>query len=113
MNVQEALERSRRHAEDLEKLRLKFAFAMRQRRMTRNGRDPAMRDLDNLYEEFKLQDTVLEQQLGNSKLSKNVDPKANPWTRLIIKTSPFPFLTPKPGELQYLFVMYYMRTMCV
>ena len=56
--------------------------------MTRNGRDPAMRDLDNLYEEFKLQVTVLEQQLGNGKLP-NDDPRANPWTRLIIKMSPF------------------------
>ena len=65
--------------------------------MTRNGRDPSMRDLDNLYEEFKLQDTVLEQQLGNGKLP-NDDTGANPWTGLIIKTSPFPFLTPKPGK---------------
>ena len=91
------MERSKRHAEDLEKLRLKFAFALRQRRMTRNGRDPSMRDLDNLYEEFKLQDTVLEQQLENGQLP-NDDPGANPWTGLIIKTSPFPFLTPKPGK---------------
>lgn len=71
---------------------------MRQKRMTRNGQDPALQDFDNLYEEFKLQDTVLEQQMGNDKLPSDDDPKANPWTGLIIKTSPFPFLTPKPGE---------------
>lgn len=71
---------------------------MRQRRMTRHERDPAMKDLDNLYEEFKLQETVLEQQLGNGKLPSDDDPKANPWTGLIIKMSPFPFLTPKPGK---------------
>jgi len=66
--------------------------------MTRNGRDPALQDFDDLYEEFKLQDTVLEQQMGNDKLLSDDDPKANPWTGLIIKVSPFPFLTPKPGK---------------
>ena len=68
--------------------------------MTRNGRDPAIKDLDNLYEEFKLQDTLLEHQIGNGKLPNEDDPKANVWTGMIIKRSPFPFLTPKPGEPQ-------------
>jgi len=66
--------------------------------MTRNKQDPALQDFDNLYEEFKLQDTILEQQLGNGRLPTDDDPKVNPWTGLIIKTSPFPFLTPKPGK---------------
>ena len=57
-----------------------------------------MKDFDSLYEEFGLQDTVLKQQMSNGELASNDNNKANPWTGLIIKTSPFPFLTPKPGK---------------